>query len=165
MARPAPDYVGQAASRPRRRLAWLVDRPVLGPLIYQLNVNRPIVRMMARDHVYADPGWLDEQRLAEKLAVIRASGARHASARFVAGQLDPVRSREEFLALVRRVADPILVVYGAATPPKSMAEMEALAALPNVRAIRLPAGKLAVHEEFPDAVAEVVNPFLEASGA
>ena len=146
-------------------LGRLVDRPVLGPLIYKLNVNRPMVRMMARDHVYADPGWLDEQRLAEKLAVIRASGARHASARFVAGQLDPVRSREEFLALVRRVADPILVVYGAGTPPKSMAEMEVLAALPNVRAIRLPAGKLAVHEEFPDAVAEVVNPFLETNGA
>jgi pimeloyl-ACP methyl ester carboxylesterase len=69
------------------------------------------------------------------------------------------------MAVVRRVADPILVVYGAGTPPKSLAEIEVLAALPNVRAVRLPAGKLAVHEEFPDAVTEIVSPFLVASGA
>jgi hypothetical protein len=45
------------------------------------------------------------------------------------------------------------VFYGAETPPRSRAEMEALAALPNIRSVRLPRGKLAVHEEFPDATA------------
>ena len=98
--------------------------------------------------------------LAAKLAVTRAPGARHASARFVTGGLDPVQSREEFLALARRVTDPILVVYGASTPAKSQAEMETLAMLPNVRAVILPAGKLAVHEEFPDAVADAIKSFL-----
>ena len=48
----------------------------------------------------------------------------------------------------------------AGTPPKSRAEMEALAALPNVEAAVLPAGKLAVHEEFPDAVADAIKSFL-----
>jgi pimeloyl-ACP methyl ester carboxylesterase len=143
-------------------VARAVDLPVVGPLLYRLNVNRPVVGMMARGHVYADPGWLHGQRLAEKLAVTRAPGARHASARFVAGQLDPSRSRDEFLALARRVTDPVLVVYGTGTPPKSAAEMEALAALPHVRAVRLPVGKLAVHEEYPDAVADALGPFLGA---
>jgi pimeloyl-ACP methyl ester carboxylesterase len=59
-----------------------------------------------------------------------------------------------------QVTDPILIVYGAGTPPKSRAEMEALAALPNVEAAVLPAGKLAVHEEFPDAVADAIKSFL-----
>jgi hypothetical protein len=52
------------------------------------------------------------------------------------------------------------VFYGAETPPRSRAEMEALAALPNIRSVRLPRGKLAVHEEFPDATAEAVDAFL-----
>ena len=88
------------------------------------------------------------------------TGGTAASARFVTGGLDPVQSREEFLALAKRVTDPILAVYGAGTPPKSQAEMEALAALPNVRAAILPTGKLAVHEEFPDAVADAIRSFL-----
>jgi pimeloyl-ACP methyl ester carboxylesterase len=138
----------------------LVDRPGLGPLLYRLNVNRPMVRLMARGHVYADRGWLSGERLAEKLAVTRAPGARHASTRFVTGGLDPAQSRQEFLALAGRVTDPILIVYGAGTPPRSRAEMEALAALPNVEATVLPAGKLAVHEEFPDAVADAIMSFL-----
>jgi pimeloyl-ACP methyl ester carboxylesterase len=156
---PLPTMTGKgpAAFAPVRRL---VDHPILGPLLYRLNVNRPVVRLMARGHVYADPGWLHGERLAEKLAVTRAPGARHASARFVTGGLDPAQSREEFLALARRVTDPILIVYGAGTPPKSRAEMEALAALPNVEAAVLPAGKLAVHEEFPDAVADAIKSFL-----
>jgi pimeloyl-ACP methyl ester carboxylesterase len=81
--------------------------------------------------------------------------------RFVTGRLDPLASRDEFLALARRAAAPILVVYGAETPPKSRAEMEALAALPGIRSIRLPRGKLAVHEEFPDATAEAIDAFLD----
>ena len=37
---------------------------------------------------------------------------------------------------------------------------KALAALPNVEAAVLPAGKLAVHEEFPDEVADAIRSFL-----
>jgi hypothetical protein len=43
--------------------------------------------------------------------------------------------------------------------------MEALAALPGLRSVRLPRGKLAVHEEFPDATAEAVDAFLGEPGA
>ena len=142
------------------RIVRAVDNPVLGPLLYRLNVNRFVVRMMARGHVYADPDWLTGSRLAAKLAVTRTVGARHASVRFVAGELDTVQSRAEFLALAERIADPILVLYAAGTPPKSKAEMEALAALPSIRVARLSSGKLAVHEECPDAAANAIRSFL-----
>jgi pimeloyl-ACP methyl ester carboxylesterase len=147
------------------RLCRLVDRPGLGPLIYRLNVNPFMVRRMGAGHVYADPAFLGEERLREKLAVVRAPGARFASVRFVTGRLDPLASREAFLDLARRAAAPILLIYGAETPPKSRAEMEALAAVPGVRTARLPRGKLAVHEEFPDATFDAIDPFLAETAA
>jgi pimeloyl-ACP methyl ester carboxylesterase len=149
----------------RRRFGeWIArfgDLPVLGQFLYRLNVNSPIVRMMARGHVYVDPDWLQGERLTQKMTVVRATGARHASIRFVTGMLDLMTSRSDFLEAARRFKAPILVLYGAATPRRSKAEMQALAALPNVRSVELPSGKLGVHEEFPDAVAEAVRSFLD----
>jgi pimeloyl-ACP methyl ester carboxylesterase len=144
------------------RLRRLVDLPLLGPLIYRANVNRLMIRHMGAGHVYSDPAFLQGERLREKLAVIRAPGARFASVRFVTGGLDPLASRDEFLDLGRRAGVPILLVYGAETPPKSRSEMEALAALPGIRSVILPRGKLSVHEEFPDATAEAIAAFLRA---
>ncbi len=143
-----------------RYISRLVDLPVIGSALYRLNVNRPMIRLMARGHVYADPAWLDEGRLAEKLAVTNAPGARHASFRFVAGELDPMPTHELFITTARLVTDPILVVYGSATPSRSKAEIEALRGLPNVQSLELPVGKLAVHEEFPALVAEAVQSFV-----
>jgi hypothetical protein len=144
------------------RIVRAFDHQVLGPLLYTLNVNRFVVRAMARGHVYSNPNWLTGSRLAEKLAVTRAAGARHASVRFVAGELDVVRSRAEFLALAERIADTVLLVFAAETPPKSKAEMEALATLPNVRSARVASGKLAVHEECPDDVANAIGHFMRS---
>jgi pimeloyl-ACP methyl ester carboxylesterase len=156
---PLPTVMG--GQRPLfERLCRLVDLPGLGPAIYRLNVNPFVVRRMGAGHVYSDLAFLNEDRLREKLAVTRAPGARFASVRFVTGRLDPLASRDEFLDLARRAVAPILVVYGAETPPRSRAEMEALAALPGIRSVRFPRGKLAVHEEFPDATAEAVDAFL-----
>jgi Zn-dependent M28 family amino/carboxypeptidase len=50
--------------------------------------------------------------------------------------------------------------YGAQTPSRSRAEMEALASVRSIRSAKLPLGKLSVHEEFPDLVAEAIKPFL-----
>jgi pimeloyl-ACP methyl ester carboxylesterase len=116
--------------------------------------------MMARGHVYSDPNWLTGDRFAQKMAVVAAPGARQASIRFVAGMLDLMPNRSSFLEAARAANEPILVLYGAATPRRSKAEMEALASIPQVQAVELPQGKLAVHEEFPDAVAEAVKSFL-----
>src|SRR5262249_21442045 len=115
------------------RLCRLVDRPRLGPLIYRLNVNRFMVRRMGAGHVYADPAFLSEERLRQKLNVVRAPGGRFASVRFVTGRLDPLASREAFLDLAQRAAVPILLVYGAETPPRSRAEMAGLRPVPRVR--------------------------------
>jgi pimeloyl-ACP methyl ester carboxylesterase len=147
------------------RLCRLVDRATIGPLIYGLNVNPFVVRRMGAGHVYSDPAFLTDERLRQKLAVVRAEGARFASVRFVTGRLDPLASREAFLDIARRARAPILLVYGADTPPKSRAEMEALAAVPGVRTARLPRGKLSVHEEFPDATLSAIEPFLAEGSA
>ena len=142
------------------RIKRAIELPVVGPLLYRANVNPFVVRMMVAGHVYSEPRALSGERLAEKRRVINAAGARFGSAAFVTGGLDRVASRAEFLALAGKANVPILVVYGAETPPKSRAEMEALGQLSGVQSCVLPKGKLAVHEEYPDEVARVLKPFL-----
>ena len=137
-----------------------IDRPIIGPLLYRLNVSRFVVSRMARGHVYSDPGWLTGDHLARKLAVTRAEGARYGSVRFVTGALDRVDNRLSFRDLTRRANVPVLVIYGAETPRKSRAEIEALHDVPSVRLNQLSTGKLAIHEELPDAVASAIQPFL-----
>ena len=142
------------------RIRAIVDRPVVGPLLYRMNISPFVILKMAREHVYSDTEWLSGQRLPAKLAITRTQGARHGSVRFVTGALDRVESRGSFLDLARRANTPILVLYGDETPRKSRTEMEALAEIPGVRTERLPEGKLAIHEEFPDAVADAAMAFL-----
>ena len=141
-------------------IARASDLPVLGQLLYRLNVNPAMVRMMARGHVYANPDWLTGERFTQKMAVVTGAGARHAAICFVTGMLDQMPNHSLFIETAKRVKDPILVIYGAATPRRSKAEMETLASVPHVRSVELPHGKLAVHEEFPDAVAEAVRSVL-----
>jgi pimeloyl-ACP methyl ester carboxylesterase len=143
-----------------RTVARTIDLPVIGPLLYKLNVSRFVIRHMAAGHVYVDPAWLNADRLREKLAVTRAHGARFASVRFVTGMLDPLKSREQLLRLAQDATIPILMVYGDQTPSRSRSEMQSLASVPGVQSGRLPTGKLSLHEEFPDAVANVITPFL-----
>jgi pimeloyl-ACP methyl ester carboxylesterase len=134
----------------------------IGSLLYRLNVNSFVVRKMVAGHVYSDPTWLSGERLIEKRQVIDAPGARFASAAFVTGALDRVSTRADFLALAGRAGIPIFLIYGAETPSRSLAEMNALAAVPSVRTERLLRGKLSVYEEFPDEVASFVGPFLSS---
>jgi hypothetical protein len=140
-----------------RRLATTVDLPLVGSALYRLNVNGPVIGMMARGHVYADPAWLTPERMAEKRAVTEAPGARHASFRFVAGELDLFTDRDAFLDTARRAGTDISIVYGGDAPPKSKAEMAALAALPNISAFELSHGKLSFYEEFPDETAKALR--------
>jgi pimeloyl-ACP methyl ester carboxylesterase len=125
-----------------------------------MNVTQFVILRMARGHVYDDPAWLSGQRLSAKVAITRTQGAKYGGVRFVTGALDRVESRASFLDLARRANVPILVLYGDKTPRKSRAEMEALAEIPGVRTERLPRGKLAIHEEFADSVADAATAFL-----
>jgi pimeloyl-ACP methyl ester carboxylesterase len=129
-------------------------------MLYRLNVNSFVIRKMVAGHVYSDRDWLSDDRLREKQKVTQAEGARFASAAFVTGALDLVMTRAGFLRLAANAAVPILLVYGGETPPRSRAEMEALAALPGVQTVLLARGKLSVHEEFPDEVSAAVRVFL-----
>ena len=144
------------------RVRAAINQPVMAPLLYRLNVNRLVISKMARGHVYSDPSWLTGDRLLAKVAAARAKDARYGSARFVTGALDRIGNRTAFLDLAKRANVPILVIYGGDSPPKSRAEMEALADLPNVKMERLPIGKLAIHEELPDIVASTMMPVLNA---
>jgi len=137
----------------------MIGLPIFGPLIYRLNVNPFVVRMMIAGHVYSDSHALSAEQKKEKRRVIEANGARFASAAFVTGDLDRVDSREAFLDLARR-AGGILVAYGAETPPKSRAEIEALVSLSTVQAFVVPRGKLGVHEEYAEAIAPIIAEFL-----
>jgi hypothetical protein len=123
--------------------AWIAragDLPIIGAVLYRINVNSPVVRMMARGHVYSDPNWLAGERLQQKMAVTKAPGARYASIRFVTGMLDLISDRASFTELVKRVKDPILVLYGAETPRRSKAEMEALVSVTRVKSVELAQG-------------------------
>lgn len=144
------------------KIAKAFDPPILGDMLCKINVDRFVVGMMARGHVYADPQWLDSRRMAEKLAVTRAAGARHGSARFVTGYLDPFASRDEQTRAAQRVRAPLHVIFAEKGPRKSLTEMEALAALPNVTAHRFAKGKLSFYEEFPTETAAVIEKILVA---
>lgn len=143
-----------------RRIRGAIDSSLTGPLLYAANVSSPVVRKMAREHVYSAPGWLSGKRLRSKMEVTRGKGARHASVRFVTGGLDRFTDRAAFLNNLRLAPCPVLVTYGLETPRKSRAEMEALSDLPNVHVERFDLGKLAIHEEFPENIARAIREFL-----
>lgn len=136
-----------------RALAKGVDLPLAGAAFYRLNVNGPVIGMMARGHVYADPAWLTGDRMAAKRTVTEAPGARYASFRFVAGELDPFPTGETWLETARRVPGRIAVAYAEGAPRKSRAEMAMLASLAHVSITVLPRGKLSFYEEYPDDTA------------
>jgi hypothetical protein len=144
------------------RIRRIVGIPVLGPLLYRLNVNPIVFRVMVAEHVYSDPRAIPDDRMREKQQVISAPGARFGSVAFVTGGLDRIRSRGEFLDAARQVRGPIFMAYGAETPKKSRDEMEALAALPAVRSFVVERGKLGFHEEFNREPVAPLETFLSA---
>jgi hypothetical protein len=96
------------------------------------------------------------------MRVARQRGARFASACFVTGALDPFDDRAAFLAAARRVQGRMLMLYGPDTPPKSRAEMEALAGLPGIETRLLERGTLGMAEELAGDVAPLIGDFLSA---
>lgn len=159
----APTWRGPLPTMMGKRLGWLggvvqaIDAPLVGPLLYRLNLSDFVIGRMARGHVYSNPAWMTDARLAEKRAVARAPGARFASARFVTGALDPSREVEDVHAATALIdRERLLFVWGAETPRKSKAAMEAWAAASDAEPVVLPRGKLSVHEEFPREVAQAI---------
>ncbi|MEH3145373.1 MAG: alpha/beta hydrolase [Methylobacterium frigidaeris] len=152
---PLPTAMGPERRPLFRRLRRAVEAPLLGEALYRLNVSTPVVSRMMQAHVYADPGRVTPAVLADKRRVTHQPGARFGTAAFVTGGLDPVETREDFLALFRPGLPPVTVLRPQGAPRRSGAEMDALAASGLVSAVTIP-GALAAHEEHPEAVAAAI---------
>lgn len=136
-----------------------IRSPILGELLYRANTSAPVLGMMMRRHVYSDPSTVSPALIEAKWQVARRPGARFGSAAFVTGALDPVADRAAFLALLDPPPAPTMVLRGEATPLRSAAEMDAMAAMPGVQSHRVP-GALSPHEEHATALAPLVTHFL-----
>ncbi len=156
---PLPTMTDGGRPALRRRVRAAIEMPVVGPLLYRLNLSRPIVARMMREHVYADPAKVTPALLRSKLAVAATPRRRFGTAAFVSGGLDPAGSRAEFLALFARDLPPTLVLRPRGAPRRSAAEMDALAATGRVETVAT-SGALAAHEEEPDEVAAAISAWL-----
>lgn len=157
----APTWRGPFPTMARRQsrafplIRGLVEAPLLGPLLYRLNTTRSVLGWMSRRHVdVAGPG-LSVKGIAERQSISRQSGARFASAAFVTGGLDPFTDPQGWISAARNLASPLTVVVADQSPPKSLAEMQALAAVAD-RVLHLP-GRLGAHEEFGAELAAMLS--------
>lgn len=138
------------------RIRRAIETPLLGDALYRLNVSPPIIARMMRAHVYADPERVTPALIRAKHAVTRQRNGRFGTAAFVTGGLDPVASREAFLALFGLGLPPVQVLRPERAPPRSGAEMDALAASGRVHTVVVP-GALSAHEEHPASVAAAIR--------
>lgn len=143
----------------RQGVRELVRLPLLGQLLYWLNTRPAFLKWMYRRHVFVDATRLTPDYIAQRYQGTQQSGARYGPAAFVTGGLDPVQAQADFLAYFAALAVPAMVVVAEQAPPSSQAEMEIMAALPQVQAVRLP-GTLGMAEEYGEPVAEVILQFM-----
>lgn len=153
---PLPTAMGEARRHWFGRIRRAVEMPVVGEALYRVNISGPIIRKMMRAHVYADAAHVTPEVIAAKHRVTRQRGGRFGTAAFVTGGLDPVGSREAFLALFEPALPPVLVLRSQTAPRRSGAEMDALCASGRVVAARIP-GALSPHEEFPRETAAAIR--------
>ena len=137
----------------------LVRSPFIGQGLYYLNTTPSFLHLMYKRHVYVDESKLTPEFIAQKHQITSKEGARYAPAAFVTGAIDPVADREEFLQLLDSISIPILIILAENAPPKSKAEMEAMAELEQVQTVEL-RGTLGIYEEYPEAVTEAIQNFL-----
>lgn len=142
---PFPTMAGRQ-SRAFPLIRGLVEAPLLGPLLYRLNTTRSVLGWMSRRHVDVSGSGLSTKGIIERQCISRQPGARFASAAFVTGGLDPFIDPQGWISAARNLASPLTVVVADQSPPKSLAEMQALAAVAD-RVLHLP-GRLGAHEEF-----------------
>jgi len=160
----APTWRGPLAvmgvpSAVRSGVRELVRTPLLGQALYGLNTQPAFLKWMYRRHVFVDEQRLTLDYIQQRHQSTQQPGARYAPAAFVTGGLDPVPSREALLQSIESLACPVMVVVAEQAPPASKAEMEAIAALPEVQSTCLP-GTLGQAEEYGAIVAEQIQPFI-----
>jgi pimeloyl-ACP methyl ester carboxylesterase len=157
----APTWRGPLPTMARRRsrtfpvIRGLVEAPLIGPLLYRLNTTRSVLGWMSRRHVYVDGPGLTPAGLNHRQRIARHPGARFASSAFVTGGLDPYEDPEGWIAAASFLGQPLTVVVADQSPPQSLAQMQALAAVAD-RQLHL-SGRLGAHEEFGRELAEMLS--------
>jgi pimeloyl-ACP methyl ester carboxylesterase len=162
---PLPTMMGETKRNVSKNVCkWLqnlINTPVLGQLLYWMNTTKGFLRFMYGRHVFANPANIRPALIQQKQALSRQKNARFAAAAFVTGALDPLKSRDDWMALFRPIPVPVLMVIGEHMPPKSRQEAEVVAHFGGgVQVLRMP-GTLGLHEEYPEALADSIRPFLD----
>jgi pimeloyl-ACP methyl ester carboxylesterase len=161
----APTWRGPLPTMARGHKPWqksvrdLIRTPILGQFLYQLNTTPSFLAFMYRRHVYSDAKTLTPVVLTQKRQLTQQPGARYGAAAFVTGGLDPYLDRSAAIADLQSLTIPTFIAIGQSSPPKSTAEMQALAAVPHVVSQTLP-GTLGMHEEYPAEIYAAILPFL-----
>lgn len=143
-----------------RLLQRLIGLPLIGQLLYFLNTTRGFLKWMYGRHVFADKDNITPELIERKWKTTQQRGARFASAAFVTGGLDRVRSRQDWFSWFQPLPVPVMMVIGEEMPPKSRQEVEILAHFSGVQVYRMP-GSLGLHEEYPEQLAAGILSFLE----
>jgi pimeloyl-ACP methyl ester carboxylesterase len=161
----APTWRGPLPTMAKGQQPWLksirdaIRTPIIGQFLYQLNTTPSFLGFMYRRHVYTDASKLTADFMTRKRQLTQQPGARYGAGAFVTGGLDPYDDRAEAIAHLQSLNIPVLIAIGENSPPKSKAEMVALAEVPGVTSVTLP-GTLGMHEEYPIELYEVIHPFL-----
>jgi pimeloyl-ACP methyl ester carboxylesterase len=161
----APTWRGPLPTMSKKQSGWhgivreLIRSPLIGQFLYKLNTAPSFLSFMYRRHVYADATKVTPDFIQNKWQVTQKTGARYGSAAFVTGGLDPAKTRSEFTDKFQQLAVPVMVIIAENAPPKSKAEMEALAQLPGVES-RVISGSLGMHEEYAADLANAIKSFL-----
>ncbi len=163
----APTWRGPLPTMARGQKPWLpvvrelIRTPILGQFFYQLNTTPSFLKFMYRRHVYADVSKLTPTLLSQKRQLTQQPGARFGAAAFVTGGLDPYVDRSDAIAHLQSLSIPVTIAIGENSPPKSKAEMFALAEVAHVTSFSLP-GTLGLHEEYPAELYTHIKPFLSS---
>jgi pimeloyl-ACP methyl ester carboxylesterase len=142
----------------------LISTPAIGQFLYQLNTTPCFLKLMYRRHVYVDAAKLTPDFITEKRKITQKSGARYGAGAFVTGGLDPYWSRERAIEHLASLTIPVMLVIAEHSPPKSQAEMRALAEVPGIVSHSLP-GTLGLHEEYAEDLYNAIDPFLTSSNS
>jgi pimeloyl-ACP methyl ester carboxylesterase len=160
----APTWRGPLPTMVRGQKPWLkgirelIRTPILGQFLYQLNTTPSFLAFMYRRHVYTDASKLTPELLDRKRQLTQQPGARFGAGAFVTGGLDPYVDRAEAISHLQSLSIPVMVAIGENSPPKSKAEMFAIAEVANVISCSLP-GTLGLHEEYPSELSAAILPF------
>lgn len=152
---PLPTAMGPERRPWFGRIRHAIEMPLVGEVLYRLNVSRPVIGRMMRAHVYAEASHVTPSVVTRKHMITRQRGGRFGTAAFVTGGLDPVGSRDAFLDLFTDMPIPVHVLRPKDAPRRSGAEMDALIAGGHVEATAI-LGALSAHEEFPGETASAV---------